>query len=50
MINEGAAILDLGGQSTRPGSERITEEEELQESIPAIDTIHQQFPNAASFY
>ena len=45
MINEGAFILDLGGQSTRPGSERITEEEECRRVLPAIDKIHQQFPN-----
>jgi dihydropteroate synthase len=44
MINEGAAILDVGGQSTRPKSERITVEEELQRVLPAIEAIHQNFP------
>lgn len=45
MINEGALILDLGGQSTRPGSERITEDEECKRVIPAIEKIQKHFPN-----
>ncbi|MEI9956730.1 MAG: dihydropteroate synthase [Ferruginibacter sp.] len=44
MIDDGAAILDIGGQSTRPGSQRITVEEELNRVLPAIKTIHQEFP------
>jgi dihydropteroate synthase len=44
MINEGAAILDVGGQSTRPGSHLIGADEELQRVIPAIDAIHRRFP------
>jgi dihydropteroate synthase len=44
MITEGAAILDLGGQSTRPGSEQVSVEEELKRVIPAIESIHQKFP------
>ncbi|MFT3945858.1 MAG: dihydropteroate synthase [Agriterribacter sp.] len=46
MIGEGAAILDIGGQSTRPGSIRLTAEQEKERVIPAIDTILQKFPNA----
>ena len=45
MINEGAFILDLGGQSTRPGSEQINADEECRRIIPAIQRIHQHFPN-----
>lgn len=45
MINEGATILDIGGQSTRPGSERISAEDELKRVIPVIKAIHQQFPD-----
>lgn len=45
MINDGAFILDLGGQSTRPGSKRISEDEECRRITPAIDKIHQRFPN-----
>lgn len=44
LINEGAAILDIGGQSTRPGSERIPVEEELKRVTGAISAIHQRFP------
>jgi dihydropteroate synthase len=44
MINDGAAILDIGGQSTRPNSDRISAEEELKRVVPAIATLHQSFP------
>ena len=46
MLADGAAILDIGGQSTRPGSLQITDEEELQRVIPAIEIIHHHFPHA----
>ena len=36
MIAEGAEIIDIGGESTRPGSAFVTEEEELQRVIPVI--------------
>lgn len=45
MLNEGATILDIGGQSTRPGSTRISADEELQRVIPAIQLIKQHFQN-----
>ena len=45
MITDGATILDIGGQSTRPGSERIMAEEELKRAIPVIQLIHQYFPD-----
>jgi dihydropteroate synthase len=44
MINDGAAIIDIGGQSTRPGSQRIGADEELQRVLPAITAIHKRFP------
>lgn len=44
MISEGAAILDIGGQSTRPGSKAITDEEELKRVIDVVEAIHQKFP------
>lgn len=44
MITDGAAILDIGGQSTRPKSEQVTEEEELKRVLPAIEAIHKHFP------
>ncbi|MFN5134716.1 MAG: dihydropteroate synthase [Chitinophagaceae bacterium] len=45
MLNEGATILDIGGQSTRPGSTRISADEELKRVMPAIRLIKQQFQN-----
>ena len=45
MIREGATILDIGGQSTRPGSVTLNPEEELKRVLPAIEAIHRQFPD-----
>ncbi|RLD16039.1 MAG: dihydropteroate synthase [Caldiserica bacterium] len=39
MIEEGADIIDIGGESTRPGSERIDEEEEKRRVFPVIEEI-----------
>jgi dihydropteroate synthase len=36
MIAEGVDIIDIGGESTRPGAERVSEEEELERTIPVI--------------
>ncbi|WP_114788927.1 dihydropteroate synthase [Niabella yanshanensis] len=44
MIADGAAILDIGGQSTRPGSALISADEELARVIPAVESIHKTFP------
>lgn len=44
MYEAGATILDLGGQSTRPGSVRIDAAEEMERVLPAIAAIHQAFP------
>lgn len=46
MLKDGAAILDIGGQSTRPGSEKISEEEELKRVVDPIEVIHKNFPEA----
>lgn len=46
MINEGATILDIGGQSTRPGSVRLTAAEELNRVLPVIQEIKQRFPDS----
>lgn len=45
MIAEGAAILDIGGQSTRPGSETVGAEEEIGRVVPVIQAIKQAYPN-----
>ncbi len=39
MVEEGADIIDRGGESTRPGSEPITIEEELRRTIPVIESL-----------
>ncbi len=44
MLTDGADILDIGGVSTRPGADAVTEEEELQRVIPAIEAIAKRFP------
>lgn len=46
MLDEGAAILDVGGYSSRPGADDITQEEEGRRVIGAIKLILQEFPNA----
>ncbi len=44
MVDDGAAIIDVGGQSTRPGSKRIDSDEELKRVIPVIEMINKNFP------
>ena len=42
MVEEGADILDLGGESTRPGSAYVGESEELERVIPAVEAIRKE--------
>jgi dihydropteroate synthase len=42
MIADGADILDIGGESTRPGHERISDEEEIGRVVPAIEAISKE--------
>ena len=44
MINEGASIIDLGAQSTRPGSVRISAAEELEKLLPVIEILKNKIP------
>jgi dihydropteroate synthase len=46
MLAEGATILDIGGQSTRPGSKKITAAEEIERIKEPIKAVHQRFPEA----
>lgn len=46
MLTEGAAIIDIGGMSSRPGAEIISEEEELLRVIHVIELIVKYFPEA----
>lgn len=43
MVEDGADLIDVGGESTRPGYIRITEEEELARVIPVIEAIKKRF-------
>ena len=43
MIKEGADIIDIGGESTRPGSKPVTIDEELDRVIPAIQYISENY-------
>lgn len=46
MLTDGADIIDIGGQSTRPGSDLISADEEIKRIIPAIEMIAKKFPTA----
>lgn len=43
MINEGAAVIDVGGESTRPGYSEISVDEELSRIVPVIEAISASF-------
>ncbi len=45
MITGGADIIDVGGQSTRPGSKPVSVNEEMERVLPVIEAIHQEYPN-----
>jgi dihydropteroate synthase len=44
MVEEGAAIVDVGGESTRPGSEGVTLEEELRRIVPVLEAVAGELP------
>lgn len=46
MLEDGAMFLDLGGQSTRPGSTRLSVNEEADRVLPIIEAVHKHFPEA----
>ena len=46
MLSEGAAILDLGAYSTRPGADDISPPEELDRLLPAVEVLRKHFPHA----
>ena len=43
LVGEGAQILDMGGESTRPGSTRVEEAEEMERVVPVIEKIKKEF-------
>jgi dihydropteroate synthase len=46
MLADGAAIIDIGGASTRPGAHEVPVEEERERAIPAIAAVHEHYPEA----
>ena len=46
MLTAGAAVLDLGAYSTRPGADDISEAEETQRLLPAVEALRREFPLA----
>jgi dihydropteroate synthase len=46
LLEQGAHMLDMGGQSTRPGAVRVGAEEEADRVLPAIEAVAQKFPEA----
>ena len=45
MVSQGAHIIDIGGESTRPGSEPVIEQEELNRVLPILEKAISQFPD-----
>ncbi|WP_444937271.1 dihydropteroate synthase [Microbulbifer sp. JMSA004] len=43
MLSEGATILDIGGESTRPGASPVTEQQELDRVVPVVEAINANF-------
>lgn len=48
MVNEGADIIDIGGESTRPGAIKISSDEEMSRVMPVIEAIKARFDCAIS--
>jgi dihydropteroate synthase len=45
MVEQGASIIDIGGESTRPGSEPVSEQQELDRVLPIFEKAVPEFPN-----
>jgi dihydropteroate synthase len=44
MVDDGAAIVDVGGESTRPGSEPVSLDDELQRVVPVLEAVATELP------
>lgn len=44
MIDQGAAIIDVGGESTRPGADEVPVGEEMDRTLPVVEEIARRFP------
>lgn len=47
LVSEGADIIDIGGYSTKPNCEPVSEEEELKRVVPLVKALAQRFPDIA---
>ena len=47
LVAEGADILDIGGESTRPGADPVGVDEECRRVLPAIEVLVKEFPHVA---
>ncbi|MCS4487420.1 dihydropteroate synthase [Streptococcus sciuri] len=45
LIKDGASIIDIGGESTRPGASFVCEEEEIKRVVPVIKAVRKAFPD-----
>ena len=45
MLTEGADILDVGGESTRPNADRVDVEEEMRRAVPVVSALARRFPD-----
>jgi len=45
-LNEGATFIDIGGYSSRPGAQNISEQEEIDRLVPIVATLSDAFPEA----
>ncbi|OOF51703.1 dihydropteroate synthase [Rodentibacter genomosp. 1] len=43
MLNEGASIIDIGGESTRPMADEVSEQEELLRVVPLVEAVRKRF-------
>ncbi|MBO4337215.1 MAG: dihydropteroate synthase [Lachnospiraceae bacterium] len=48
MLKEGASIIDVGGESTRPGSRSVSAQEEMERVVPVIRAIRERFDTVIS--
>jgi dihydropteroate synthase len=46
MLKEGARIIDIGGQSSKPGANWVSEDEEIKRTLPLIEAVFKNFPEA----
>jgi len=45
MLEDGASIIDIGGESTRPGADPVDDQTEQERVLPVIQALHENYPN-----